>query len=356
MIREYLEVWGRNVAGRVRIVTYESLFRQTSLERGTWLLSSLDELGPTGERVLIEMYGRLEQRGGVRILNHPIRTLKRFELLTELRRLDWNEFRAVRAIDDLEHLRYPVFLREERSHQGAMSDLLHSPDEVEARIGLALVQGYRLRDLLVIEFCDTADENGFYRKFAAFVVGKRVVARSLNYGRQWMLKHHGTEFSRAMVLEERDYVTQNPHEGELARIFDVAGVEYGRIDYAIKDGRVQTWEINLNPTIGRGTRPSRGAAPLEVEPIRTETKRHFYSEFQRAWESIDLAADDQPIATEPEDRAIGAQPRREALSGRRLGALRAMLRPARPLLEPLAKPFFPLLGRLARRSAAARRG
>jgi hypothetical protein len=354
MIREYLAVWGREVANRMRIVPYESLFRGKVFEPGTWLLSSLDELGPDGEQRLAEVYGELAKRDGMRILNHPTRTLKRFDLLAELRRRDWNEFRAVRATDDLTRLRYPVFLREERSHQGAVSDLLRSAGEVEARIGLALVQGYRLRDLLVVEFCDTADEHGFYRKYAAFVVGRRVVARSLNYGRGWMLKHQGTEFSRAMVLEENEYVRRNPHEPELAQIFDVAGVEYGRIDYGIKDGRIQTWEINLNPTIGRGTRPPRRAPPPEVEPIRTESKNHFYCGFRKAWESVDLAADGRPsIACDPVPENEPA-PSREVPNGRRLKTLRAVLRPARRLLEPLAKPFFPLLGKWARRSAARR--
>lgn len=230
MIREYLAVWGRNVADRIRVLHYESLVRQSSFDPGTYVLSSLDELTPSVERLVGELYVDLARREGYRLLNHPAGTLRRFDLLTELCRRSFNEFGAVRAVEDLSGLTYPVFLREERSHDGAVSRLLHSQSEVEARIGLALVQGYRLRELLVVEFCDTADGNGFYRKYAAFVVGKRVVARSLNYGRRWMLKHQGTEFSRQMVLEESDYVSRNPHEAQLAEIFEVARVEYGRVD------------------------------------------------------------------------------------------------------------------------------
>jgi hypothetical protein len=355
MIREYLAVWGRNLADRIRVLHYETLVRQSSFEPGTYVLSSLDELTPAVQRLVGELHGELARREGYRLLNDPAGTLRRFDLLAELRRRRFNEFGAVRAVEDLSGLSYPVFLREERSHDGAVSPLLHSPSEVEARIGLALVQGYRLGELLVVEFCDTADGNGFYRKYAAFVVGKRVVARSLNYGRQWMLKQGGTEFSREMVLEENDYVSRNPHEAQLKEIFEVAGVEYGRIDYALKDGRVQTWEINLNPTIGRGTRPSRGASPRELEPIRTETKSRFYASFQEAWESVDLPADGRPavrVALDP--RTIQAARSEHVPRGRRLNALRAALRPARSALEPLAAPFFPLLGRLARKAAARR--
>jgi hypothetical protein len=31
--------------------------------------------------------------------------------------------------------------------------------------------------------------------------------------------------------------------------FELAGIEYGRIDYGIKDGRIQVREINKNPTL-----------------------------------------------------------------------------------------------------------
>ena len=37
----------------------------------------------------------------------------------------------------------------------------------------------------------------------------------------------------------------------LRRVFAVAGVDYGRVDYGVLDGVPQVWEINLNPTIGR---------------------------------------------------------------------------------------------------------
>ncbi len=349
LIREYLELWGRNLSERMRILHYETLVRQTRCDPGTYVLSTLDELNPAMQRVIEDLHSQLEGRDGVRILNHPARTLRRYDLLVELARRNLNAFRAARAGEDLGGLRYPAFLRSQRDHEGAISPLLHSSAAVEAGIGRALVQGHRLRDLLVVEFCPTADENGFYRKYAAFIVGNRVVARSLNYGREWMLKFGGNAYSRSMVLEERDYVLSNPHEAQLAEIFRIGGVEYGRIDYSLKDGRVQTWEINLNPTIGRGSRPKKNKAPAELDPIRQETKECFYSRFQEAWEAVDLAADGQPalpIAIDP--RAIRATLSAGARPGRLLATFRAALRPVKPLIEPRAAPALRLLSRLAR--------
>jgi hypothetical protein len=349
LIHEYLAFWGRNLSERMRILHYETLVRQTRCDRGTYVLSTLDELSPAMERAIEDLHRQLDGMDGVRILNHPIRTLRRYDLLAELRRLDLNEFRAVRASEDFTGLRYPVFIRAERSHDGAISPLLHSATAVEAGIGRALVQGHRLRDLLVVEFCETSDEAGFYRKYAAFIVGNRVVARSLNYGREWMLKFHGTEYSRSMVLEEREYVLSNPHDAQLAEIFRVGRVEYGRIDYSIKNGRVQTWEINLNPTIGRGLRPSTSKVPTELDPIRRETKDCFYSRFQKAWAAVDLAPDGEPAVPVTSDpRRIRAALSIEGRRGRLLATLRTVLRPVKPLIEPRAAPALRLLSRLAR--------
>ncbi|MGH9907300.1 MAG: hypothetical protein ACRD8U_17160, partial [Pyrinomonadaceae bacterium] len=228
---------------------------------------------------------------------------------------------------------------------------LHSEREIHEAIGRALVQGYELRNLLTIEFCDTADHAGFYSKYAAFVVGKRVIPRSLNYGRHWMLKHEGTEFSLPMIQKEIEFVKQNPHREQLLEIFDLAQVEYGRIDYAIKDGRVQTWEINLHPTIGRGRRPGSGNIPAELNKVREEVKRCFYEGFERAWREVDLPAESESavrITFSP--KIIRAATARGASHGRLLNAIKTVLRPAKPMILPLSRPFLFVLGWYARLS------
>jgi len=223
LIKDYLAVYGAPVRPDFQVLHYEDLTGLKEFGRGTYVLAALDHLSPQLARLLLEIYRQLSANDGVRFLNHPQATLHRFELLIELNRLGRNEFRAVRASGDLTGLRFPVFLRHERLHEGALSTLLKSDREICQAIGRALIQGHKLRDLLLVEFCDTRDEAGFYRKYAAFTVGDRVIARSLNYGRSWMLKHTATEFSLPMVLEELDYVTKNPHKQQLAEIFKLAG-------------------------------------------------------------------------------------------------------------------------------------
>ena len=171
----YLETWGRALAGRMRILPYEDLPGRIHLEPGAYILSDLDQIGPAMRRYLTEVRGQLQGRPGYRFLNDPQATLHRFELLSELHRLGLNSFRALRAGADFTGLRYPVFLRTERLHDGAVSPLLGSLHETEDAIGRALLSGRALGDLLVVEFCSTADSDGWYRKYAAYIVGDRIV-------------------------------------------------------------------------------------------------------------------------------------------------------------------------------------
>ncbi|HTO75543.1 MAG TPA: hypothetical protein VMQ61_05655 [Thermoanaerobaculia bacterium] len=354
-VREYLSRWGLPVADRIRIEHYETLFQRERIQSGSYVLSALCMLSPEERTVLENLCERLAGAQSFRFLNHPTRSLRRLGLIEELARLGWNEFRAVRATGDFEALRYPVFLRAERTHDGALSPLLRSRREVEAAIGRALLRGRRLDDLLVVEFCDTSDERGYYRKYSAYVVGDRILPRSVECGRAWMMKHSQSDFTRAILEEERAYVVENPHRDQLARIFSVARVDYGRIDYAVKDGRVQTWEINLLPTIGRGPGESKALVPPELLPYREETKAIFYRGFQEAWAAVDLPMDGWAPGPVSEAGASGPTPAagapKPSILTRTLHRVPARLRrAARRVLAPIAAP---LVGRRALRRARA---
>ncbi len=349
-IREYLELWGRGLAGRASIVHYEDLPDRSDLPEGTHVLTALDHLTPEGRRVVAAMCDQLAA-AGASTLNSPGKTLLRLELSEELHRRGWNRHRAARADGDLSGLRFPVFLREEDWHTGTLTPLLRTPAELRAALARAIVRGHRLSELLAVEFTDTADAEGCFRKYAAFVVGSEIIPRSLAHGREWMLKFGQSQFTADAAREERDYVLGNPHERELARIFEAAGVEYGRIDYSIKDGSVQTWEINSNPTIGRGQRPPSGIIPGDLVPLRQAAKEHFYRRFQAALERIDTevaAPRAIPIRYSPESlRHLRSMTKVERKYGR-MPALRKALRPIRPLIDRVAGAVSPILVKAAR--------
>ncbi|HJU86012.1 MAG TPA: hypothetical protein VJ788_01420 [Gemmatimonadota bacterium] len=348
-IRDYLARRGQILADRFDVLHYEDLPARPRFERGTYILSALEYLSPPMLSLVTAIHSRLAGMEGFRFLNDPVRTLRRFDLLRALERKGYNPFRAVRAGEDLAGLTYPVFLRAERSHDGAVSPLLRSTREVETAIGRALLAGRRIEDLLVVEFCDTADDRGYYRKYGAFVVGDRILPRRLDCGRAWMLKREYSVFSPEMGFEEWEYVRANPHEEALREIADLASVGYGCIDYGIKDGRVVVWEINLAPTMG----PARGSAhpprTPEYRQFHAETGEHYHARMRDAFEALDKPADGPAVELDIDPAIVRAA--RASANGlpRSGGGPARFLGRARPLLEPLVAPLLPYVGRMARR-------
>jgi len=351
MFSEYLEHWGRELAGtEIQILRYEKLLSQKSYAPGTYVFSTRDEVDPAMGRFIDALANELSAWPGAKIYNDPRRTLRRFDLHQELWALGRSGFRSMRAAEDWSDVRYPAFVRSESAHDGALSPLLHTPHEVETWIGRAMALGRPLSDLLVVEFCDTANEDGEYRKYAAFCVGGRIVARSLNLGRGWVMKFAGNEFSIAMAEEELDYVRRNPHAAELQEIFAIARIDYGRIDYSMRNGRVQPWEINLNPTIGRGLRPSSRYIEPEIRDTRERIKEAFYEQFNAAWAAEARTApssDLPPLEVRIDEEILRAA--RAEVRGRwrtRKVMIQAGIDLVKPLMKTRARPLLQKLYRL----------
>ena len=73
----------------------------------------------------------------------------------------------------------------------------------------------------------------------------------------------------------------NPHRELLEHIFRDAGIDYGRIDYGLLDGRIQVWEINTNPWI---------ASDSDVGlPQRQVVHDHFVSQLNTALAEVAAA-------------------------------------------------------------------
>src|SRR5262249_8012826 len=154
---------------------------------GVYVIAGIDQAEPAMKELIASLCDQLDAAGGSRILNWPRRTLGRFDLLKRLRAAGKSDVRVARGNEDLESLRYPVFVRSDREHNGNLSPLLHTPDTARRAVGAALVEGYSLDELMVVEFYSTADAHGVFRKYAAYNVGGCILGRSLNAGRQWML-------------------------------------------------------------------------------------------------------------------------------------------------------------------------
>jgi len=182
--------------------------------------------------------------GPRRVLNDPQSSLRRFDLLHALYERGINRFEAYRPADGVAPRRYPVFLRPERGTLWTAPSLLASREQYETAVAdVAAREG-----MLAIEFCDTADAAGIYRKYACFIVGERIVPRHLFFGRNWMVKE--AELSEPRFWEEElQFLESNPHAALLREVSGIANISWGRIDYALRDGQPQIWEINVTPMI-----------------------------------------------------------------------------------------------------------
>jgi len=245
----YLDEWAPEMASCIDVITYEELPGRAELPTGVYIFSDLERLSAGQTAAAVQAYKQLSVAGDrVKLLNHPGRGLRRHELLRKLHKTGLNRFAAYRLSETRTPRCFPVFLRYENEHDAALSPVLRNQDELDGWVIRAAVRGHDLRHLLIVEFCDTADSAGIYRKYSANVVGDAVIPRHLYFGEDWVVKHSPkNEVKKAWIREESQYLERNPHEGFVRDVFRLANLEYGRIDYSLLDGSPQVWEINTNP-------------------------------------------------------------------------------------------------------------
>lgn len=239
------------LAGRVTLLSYEKLFRMKSLPVGTYIFADLERLDREYTEKAAIAWNTLAQyrnRYGFALLNHPILSMRRFELLRSLHERGINDFNVRRLTDAGEIKKFPVFIREEDEHRGSTTPLLYSQDEIQAAVDDLVARGKTRENKIIVEFIDVTDGRGIYHWYGAHRVGPRIFPVFQHFSATWMTK----ESSRLLTGGEygamhRSYVQTNPHESRLLSIFDMARIEYGRIDYAVVDGRIQVFEINTNP-------------------------------------------------------------------------------------------------------------
>ena len=267
---------------------YESLTADQEIVGGAHIFTGLDRLGPAGREAVTALHQAVrEQFPRDPVLNHPERAARRFELLTRAYEAGINTFRARRVGDSLDGVRYPVFVREESGHGGPLSGLLRNGAELGASLRALWARGYPMADLLVIEFCDLSDSEGRFVSAAALRVGSLIVPAHMISGKHWVLKWSHSDHDERAMREYVDYVQDHPHEAWLRKAFELAGVEYGRIDYGIRGNTFQIWEITLNPSVG----PSPGQKPADYPPpiidLLQEGRRIYNSKLAAAFVALD---------------------------------------------------------------------
>lgn len=244
-LTDFLESWGHGLRRRIRPLAYETALAGHRVPAGAYIFSDLERLTPAQSELAFGLRQAL-LGAGLPVLNHPTAALRRYEMLRRLHTAGRNPFNVYRLTDQPVPQRWPVFLRTENEHTGAQSGLLHDPEQLDAALREWEARGRAREHALIVEFCDTCATDGLYRKYSVLRFGERLIPRHLFFGPAWMLKV-GRNLAPEHVALEAEFLDANPHAGEVREVFELARIEYGRIDYTVHDGRLVVWEINTNP-------------------------------------------------------------------------------------------------------------
>lgn len=249
---KYFETYGLSLASRPKLLFYDQLTNTSQLPAGTYIFSDIERLSPTDAERAAQVWKDLSKAGEqVRLMNHPTRSLRRYEMLRILYERGFNTFNIYRLTEQRIPQRFPVFIRGENDHAGNLTPLLHTQEELTAAISELWSQGQSRENKVIVEFCDTADASSMFRKYSAFIVGEQIIPAHLIFSQRWMVKFVAAveDLGEDMLREERHYMETNPHERSLLDIARLADIKYGRIDYSMLNGAIQCWEINTNPQL-----------------------------------------------------------------------------------------------------------
>jgi hypothetical protein len=242
---------GEDLARLVRIIPFDSLIMRRTVPAGCFVFADIERLHPSERRLLCEAYRLLARAGpNVRTMNDPARVKTRYPLLRALAAAGINDFNAYCADAGIHPGRFPVFVRGAGDHSGPLTDLLNDQSALTTSIERLQAKGHPVDNLLVVEFAGKRQENGYFAKFSAMRIADRIVPVHCLADAHWNVKFGmAGRPPDSVMAQEREFIETNPHAAQLARVFEIAGIEYGRADYGVVDGRMQVYEINTNPTI-----------------------------------------------------------------------------------------------------------
>ncbi len=276
------------------VTPYHHLFEKKQILPGTYLFSDIERLNPSEFRNAKRLWQLLTQHSeSVRSLNCPGRTLTRFDLLRKLWEEKLNRFNIYRAQDYGAVQNFPVFVRQANDHAGNTSPLIHSQADLESYIHYMRKFGKVDDETVIIEFLDTS-ENGIHFKYSAYVVGTQIIPRHVLCQHHWMVKTTDLQDPVAVdewLAREEVYLEKNPHADALKEIAQLAGVQYGRIDYGMSQGQPQVWEINTNPMLF--------SLEKSIVPHRPRVQKEFFRLFVDAMRGLDFSPQGAPAVMNP---------------------------------------------------------
>ncbi|HJQ16489.1 MAG TPA: hypothetical protein VJ859_05765 [Allosphingosinicella sp.] len=240
--------YAKEIGSALRIIPYQKIDQIESFPPGAYIFTDFDRLTPRARARLGKVVDDFEA-GGWLVLNHPSRARGRFDLLRTLHAEGLNNFNVYRLAGWREAKRFPVFIRAEGGHGNVLTKLLPTSLALQDEVERLTREGAASPDLMIVEFGNARGADGKFRKYSAYRVGNEIYAQHCFSSREWWIKYADNEFGEAEYEEHLNYVAENPHRDQLKKIFDLARIDYGRIDYCVVNDAIQTFEINTNPTV-----------------------------------------------------------------------------------------------------------
>ena len=261
---------------QVQVISYPDFFSRNRLPEATYVFTDHDRLSPELLRRAARLFAQARDRG-FRVLNDPARIRSRWGLLRHLWLQGYNSFNAYRAEEGARPARWPVFLRTEGGHDSPARRLLQSWEEVEQAIAYTVERGTPLANLLIVEFAGEPVRPGLWRKLSSFRIGERSVPYPGVHDDHWIAKDGKRGIAPPELYEEElRIVREDPYREPMQRAFELAGIDYGRSDFNLVAGRIELYEINLNPRVDFPPEP------IEIRRQAWDTFRRNYLEALKA--------------------------------------------------------------------------
>jgi hypothetical protein len=273
----YLERWAGAFGSHIEMVSYDQMFRTMRLPLRAHVFTDIERLGAEDLERAAKLFEALRAASpDLPLLNHPLRVRRRYELLRTLHDAGINDFNVYRLSEARKPRRFPVFLRSENDHAGPETDLIMSQADLDVAVEALAGEGKSRETRIAVEYSAEPGMDGLFRKYAAFCIDGEVIPRHVMFSKGWLVKGATKTVTEATEVEQRAYSIENPHADWVRSVFELARIDYGRIDYGIVAGRFQVFEINSNATI----------VPAEVT-VRSERNEHFTALLTRAFENLE---------------------------------------------------------------------
>ena len=262
--------------------SYARLLDKPRYPRGTYIFMDRERMDPWEIRLYAGLYQHLRQAGaGYRVLNDPASMMGRYELLRTLHTNGINDFNVYLVTERQLPERYPVFIRRAFDHDYVLTGLLHNSSELETALGKLHAQHEPDEGLVIMEYCAEPVAGTLFRKLSGFRIGEKIFFHHTMHEHNWQVKYGQiNSATQALYQEEYEMIRGNAYETTLRQIFELARIEYGRVDFGLVNGKIQVYEINTNPTVI----PPRNRHP---NPTRNESMQLSWSIYVSAMQAID---------------------------------------------------------------------